>query len=311
MNQTIEKIIEDWQNNLITKQSAQEALITFIENGDDTLTRVEGLRNLGKIGLTEEHFKLIEHLIISDSNKDVRAQSILLLDNFFLQKALDPLKWALQFESDYKCLFFIVEALVRINSDKARQVLIEELNRIKKARYIDNTKDYSNKGFKKSIKSLKIKELTIQELADIILNHIAISAIIAKFFLVFFKWEKGKIVSLDLSELGWNPNIWRQRYADKIRNLLDIPGLSYLNSLKILDLSHNLIENIEALKVLKELEHLNLRMNKIESEENIEFFKLLPNLKYLDITANKIKYKINPSDFEGVKITIDRGYSRI
>jgi Leucine-rich repeat (LRR) protein len=171
---------------------------------------------------------------------------------------------------------------------------MDEIKVIKKKKYIDKEKQYHNK-FKKSLKKLlknkKLKTLSCENLAEIIINYKTIEVLIKNFYTIYYKIDNGVVTGLDLSDLGWNVNVWRQKYAERIEEISEIVGLMNLRYLKSLDLSNNRIRNIKDLSKLKNLTHLYLSNNKLD-EDNLEFFEKMYNLKFLDIYRNEIAESI-------------------
>ena len=151
----------------------------------------------------------------------------------------------------------------------------------------------------------KIQSLTRKKVAEILLNYKTIENLIKKFLVVYYKTQNGLITSLDLSELGWNVNVWKQPYSERIEDLNQIPGLSNLKMLKSLDLSNNRIKNIKLLVHLRNLTDLKIANNKLEDFKNLNYIKEMNNLKYLDIRRNKIITKLDAKDFnKDLKILI-------
>ncbi|MFX1557666.1 MAG: leucine-rich repeat domain-containing protein [Promethearchaeota archaeon] len=304
MELTPKKILEEYQNNNLDKNTAIELLISLVENSDKDDVRIDSIKNLEKIdGTTDNIFKLCENLLISDLNAKIRNTSAKIIQNRFLNYALIPMKWALEYESDYECIITVIKTLKSINSNESKSILIEEIKRIKKKKYIDNANQYNNKSFRRDLKHKKIKNYNCKQLAEIIINFKTIQALIKKFYTVYYELENALVIGLDLSELGWNVNIWKQPYSDKIQDISEITGLMNLKHLKYLDLSNNRIKNIKSLMNLKELANLKISNNKIEDKANLKYLKNMANLRFLDLRENKIAENINIKEFdENLKI---------
>ena len=119
------KIFEDYKSNNIDRQSAIKSFISLIENSDNDETRVECLRNFEKIGIKgEEIFKFLENLLISDSCNDVRTVTAELIQNNFIEKALPVMKWAITYETDCECLYYVLSALKVINTEDSNEGVI-------------------------------------------------------------------------------------------------------------------------------------------------------------------------------------------
>jgi hypothetical protein len=222
------------------------------------------------------------------------------------------MRWALHYESDYHCLMEIIDALTKINSNQAKQILWDKIQRLKKRRYIDKRKNYPNRRFRKSLKIFlqerKYENVHVQELAEILINYLTIQRIIERFYTVFFKWENGLISELDLSEIGWNVNVWKQKYAERISDLSEIKEIQRLTQLKKLDLNNNRLSSIKQLTNLTKITHLYLSNNRLKDKKNIEYFKEFPNLKFLDIAGNEITRIIEREEMEGVYLVKRHGF---
>ena len=293
------KIYKDLKNKNLDKKSAAELLIILIENSEKDEVRLESVKLLEKIALKDDAvFKILENLLISDSNGKVRNLAAKYIKKSFLKYAIAPIKWAIQYESDYNCILSIIEMLITIDNEESKSILVNEIKKIKKTKYIDKSKQYKN-NFRKSLKSLfktkKMKTFSCKQLAEIIINYKTIEAMINKFYTLYFKIENGLVVELDLSDLGWNVNVWKQKYAERIEKISDIKGLMNLKHLKSLDLSNNRIKDIRDLINLENLTHLYLSNNKLNLE-NMNHFEKMLKLKYLDIHRNPIADKLNISE---------------
>ena len=71
--------------------------LTIIENTLETINKIHQQEiNIDKIPLDDKKtFKFLENLLISDSSEKVRISAALILQNLYLDKALEPMKWAL------------------------------------------------------------------------------------------------------------------------------------------------------------------------------------------------------------------------
>lgn len=285
------KVYQDLKENKLDRKNAAEILLLLIENSEDDDVRIESTRFLEKIGINNDKvFKVLENLLISDSNERVRYIAAGYIKHYFIDRALSPMKWALQYETNYDCTIKIIRTLVKIDDNEAKAILLDEIKRIKKRKYIDKDRQYPNKfkkSFKKLFKTKKIKTLSCEDLAEVIINYTTIETMIQNFYTIYYKVENGLVMELDLSDLGWNVNVWRQKYAEKVEELSEIVGLMNLKHLRTLDLSNNRISNIKDLIKLKNLTHLNISNNKLNID-NLKYFEKMDNLKFLDLHRNKI-----------------------
>lgn len=296
------KILEDYKNNNLNKQSAIKSLISLIENSDNDEIRVECLRNFEKIGIDgEKIFKFLENLLISDSSNDVRRVTAELIQKNFIKKALPVMKWAITYETDCDCLYYIINALKKINNEASKSVLIEEVRKIKKLKYLLPDSNISNKPFKKDLKKLfkaqKFEVLDL-ELADIIINFKIIAALKKKYYSVYYELENAKVIKLDLTDIEYEVRGWKSEFKNNIKELSEVPGLRYLKSLQFLYLSNNQITDLKYLLNLPELTHLYVSNNKIADSINLQYLKKMPNLTFLDISGNELVKKVNCDDFK-------------
>ncbi len=311
------KIYEDFRNNRINKSTAFDLLTSLIENSENENVRLEAIISLEKIGLKNNNlFNFLENLLISDSNSLIRNAAIKFLKHLFLEKAINPLKWAINHETDYECLVTIIQSLEEINSFESKSILVNEIKKIMKIKFLNKERRIENKKFrkilKKLIKSKKVINFTHKEFAEIIINYLTIVNLINKYPNVYYELDpqNGLIKELDLSDyleyevrgipFGWKNNI---------QSISEIIGLKYLTSLKKIDLSNNMIENVKELIHLKELTHIILTNNNISEIENLNYIRDLPNLEYLDLRGNKFGTNISLDKFDPkIRILLTKSY---
>jgi hypothetical protein len=305
MDLTPEKILEEFQKKNLNTDSAVELLTSLIENSNDEIIRLESFKILEKIGaIDNKSYKLIENLLISDSSWELRNAAALCISKKFQEKALEPLKWALQHEQKYDCLITIINSLVRINTKESKSILIDEVEKIRKKKYLFSDLKITNKAFKKEIKKLlKVKsivEFSHEDLADIIINYKTIIALKKKFFNVYYELDNARVKKLDLSDVEYEVRGWKSEFNNNITDLSEITGLANLAHLTHLYLSNNKVSNIKELTKLHHLSFLHISSNSISDVENIEYIKQMTNknLKSINIYGNTIANLINPSEFK-------------
>ncbi len=276
---------------------------SIVEKGqglEDRLACLEYLKELSKP--SQSIFHLLENLLISDLNTNIRAYAARYMMEKYLKNALSPMKWAIQYENNVRTYIVIIKALIKMNSEASKKILMRHLQIILDKKYIIGQRRYDNREFKKSIElrldGAGLDQLTSKELGDILINHKIISKLVQKYHYVFFKWEKGLISKLDLSELGWNvARSWEFVFEQRIENLSDIPGLTELKQLKRLNLSNNYLTNIKVLTKLDNLTHLTINNNQLEDPKNLYYLLQMDNLGFLSIKGNKIAYLVEKEDF--------------
>ena len=109
---TPDKIYQEYSTKSLDKTTAINLLISIIENSEEEHLVLDSLLNLKKIGdFNDKIFFLIENLMVSDSNEKIRCKAAELIQKYYLDKALEPMKWAVENEKDYKCLTIVINTL--------------------------------------------------------------------------------------------------------------------------------------------------------------------------------------------------------
>ncbi|MBD3253748.1 MAG: hypothetical protein GF383_01580 [Candidatus Lokiarchaeota archaeon] len=308
-NITPSKILEEYDRGTIDKLSALNLLITLINNSNDNNERcqcVKFLERLLHLGLPV--FKFLENLMVSDSHSEIRILSSSLIAKYFQNKAQKLLKWVLDHEKEYNCLVSAIQNLQSIEHPYAKELLVEEIQKILNTNYLIQGKSFTTKCFKKDLKRLAQKkqlcDFSKQELGEIIINYYTIKNLKAKFINVYYELENALITVLDLSDIEYEVRGWKAEFNNNIRELSQITGLSNLRNIKKLYLAHNYISDIKDLIHLRKITHLYLAKNQLVAPENLEYLKMFPDLRILDISGNPIAEKINLSDFRGVQIKL-------
>ncbi len=316
MELTPEKIFEDFNDKKIDKNTAVELLISLIDNTEYEDTRIECIEKLKQISVNNDKiFHYMENLLISDLNVKVRCAAAMYIKDFFRDKALSLIKWAIKYESDYYCLYTIIQTLVEINNDESKSILVDMIKNIRKTKYLDEKNRIENKKFKRSIKKLNKKEsikiYTHEELAEIIINYLTISTLTKKFYSVFFELEDALVVKLDLADVEYEVRGWKADFKNNIEEISEITGLENLHHLVHLNLSNNQISTIKELINLKSLTYLYVFNNKIKDLKELEYLKEISSLKYIDLSGNPITKHLsfdffNNGKFNDIKIVLKR-----
>jgi len=302
-----EEIYKAFVNNDINNKTALNLLVSIIEEGEDEYTRESSLNILEtRLGLFNiKVFDLSENLLLSDSNSRIRNAAARILKNKFLFKAIPLFKWVLQHESDLVCLITITESLVLIKNKESKIILLNELKKIMKLKWINKEKRIENNKHRRNLKRLfktkKISLFTQSELSEILINYFVIKNLSNSISNVFFELDasNGLISELDLSddleyEVKGTPWGWK----NNIKSISDIEGLNYLKNLKKINFTNNQIENLDDISFLKNITHLILTNNNLSNKKNIDYLKNLPKLEYLDLRGNDIVNKIHSLNFD-------------
>ena len=301
---------EKFLENEITKISLREYLISFIENSENEQDRIESIEILKEIDARDgKTFSLLENLLVSDHNSTVRKVAIQFLFQKYQEKTLSIIHWALDHEQDYECYTMIVHFLENIQTLQAKSLLIQEVNKIRKKKYLFDEKKTTNRAFRKDLKNLlksqKLEDLDNEILSEIIINFKTITTLKEKFYSVYYELENAVVSTLDLSDVEFEVRGWKSEFKNEISKLTEITGLKNLKKLKTLYLSNNQISDIKDLIELKKLTHLHISKNLINDPKNIQYIKEMHNLEFLDISENGIADKINKKNFDTIVI-IDR-----
>jgi Leucine-rich repeat (LRR) protein len=297
MSSNPKEIYEDLKRGKIDKFTAVDLLIYLIGNNDNFEIREESINILRRIGIRNDKvFSVLENVILSDPIPEIRELGIQCLRELFEEKALTPLKWALDHEKSWQLLLYIISALNEINSYSAKSIFIDKIKRLNNYKFI--------KSLTYLIESEEIQNLDALELLKIVKNYIVINYIEETLKEVEYKVLCGLVVELDLGFISDNTYGWKifknlsefigvMSYLEKLRlnsnKLGKIPNSIFsLNSIVHLDLSYNNINELQdSFNSLKSLKYLNLGFNQIT--EIPPSIGSLEKLKLLDLNHNRIK----------------------
>ncbi|MFX0021913.1 MAG: leucine-rich repeat domain-containing protein [Candidatus Hermodarchaeota archaeon] len=327
MSLTPKSIYKDLKKKNLDYSSALDLLITLIENTDDFSTRLESIGVLEKIQAKDDKtFVLLENLLISDSNEIIRNKAASLIQYHFLDKALDPMKWALEHENAIMCLVTIILTLSKINNIKSKAIIIDKL------KYFYQQENKYNLGL--VFQNKEIESLSIQVLANLLINYYFIKSLKSKYGYIKYEFnELGYIIKLDLTNVdpqgisisNFLDLVHSLKYIEELdmrfNNLSELKEISVeSDSLISLDLSYNKIYNLpNSICKLKSLKNLNLKSNRLRdlpdslsSSKSIQTLnirnnmlthipkaiKSFKNLKILNLHGNKldsIDFELNNS----------------
>ena len=116
---TPEKICNDFFNGSMSRNEAEELLVSLVESSEDMNIRIDSIDAFEQIGISNKRvFDILEDCLISDENPLIRvaaAKSLLLL---FPKKGFRPLKWSIQNEQSVFVLIPLFDLLETLdNSD--------------------------------------------------------------------------------------------------------------------------------------------------------------------------------------------------
>lgn len=226
MKMNLKKIFEDYREHKITESYFIEALSTIVDNSHDLKLRRRILKFLGKSDLkSNKLFELLESLLISDEDEVLRNITVLILRNQFLEKSYKPMKFSIKHEESPLCLKTIYESLLE---------------------YIDHL-PYS--------KSLDTRAFLLQEVMDIKIKEFKIG------FERLLELETQDNISINELK-AILINYYTYLYLKKVFWRIKIE-INECRVTKVDFLFKSIKEVPEALKNLKDLEHLILRYNKL------------------------------------------------
>ncbi|MHA2392714.1 MAG: leucine-rich repeat domain-containing protein [Promethearchaeota archaeon] len=291
------KIYEDLESEKIDKLTAVDLLIYLIGNSENVEIREESIKIFHKLGIKNDKvFSVLEDVLVSDPNMEIRELSIQCLKDLFKEKAISPLKWALDHEKTWQLLLYIVSTIHDLNSHNTKSLFIDKIKRLNNYKFIKSLTDL--------IKNEEIQLLGLSKLAEIVKNYIIINYIEETIKEVEYEVFEGLVVELNLAYASDNTYGWKilkylsefigamgnlTRLELKSNKLGKIPDSIFsLTSITYLDLSYNNINEIPNLFTNKlSLKHLNLGYNQItEIPPSIGSLK---NIELLDLNHNKLK----------------------
>ena len=277
MELTPDKIYKDYLKNHLDKHSAARLLLSLIENSDSDKIRIDCIREISRIGIKDENtFKILENLLISDSNETIRNTAALTLRSNYLDRIFEPMKWALVHEESPDCLETIYETLITIiqkykedSNPLTKSILRSEVGKIRRKEF--------KLGFEILCERKQIYSFTKKDLSEIVINYFTLLLLEKSYWRIKYKIEKCKITELDFIFKG----------------IISLPeAIKHLGDLKILILRYNqLIQLPDWIDSLQSLEELNVNVNNLNELPNS--IGMLNSLKELSLWKNELTYLPN------------------
>ncbi len=304
------KVFESFKNNEFDKSTVVKYLQLIIEDSTHEGARIKSLKYLDKIELkSEEIFKFLENLLVSDANYLIRAAAAEIMIKRFLEKVEVVIEWVFKHEKSALCLLTIHKSLEDLGSEKARSLkrfMEESLGSWCIIEYgliptealglelLSRLLGEGNSGWE--LIDFKIENGFVFSLSiegPVPPTYDVINANLFKFFsqLTELTIEGGYID--DFSDLK---KLTKLRLIGSENIMLDnmdvLNGLDSIVNLKELDLSWNEINEIKGLDNLKNLTILRLTNNEIIEIKGLNNLKKLTTL---NLANNKIKYITEPN----------------
>jgi len=279
--------------------------------------RLESLQLLKKISLnfdnnggkSDSMINFFENLFISDTDEKIRNEAALILCYDYKEKALNPMRWALHHEESPLCLQTIFNSLISIvknlektNKPVAKLIMIHEIKQI-------DDKDFKI-GFETLESTKGVKNFSLRELADILINYFAIVYLKKIYWRLKYTIDKCKIIELDFIFKGLTilPNAIKnltnlKNLTLRYNQLTEIPD--WIESLYVLESLNLNVNNIN--KLPKTIGHLSrlkeLLLWKNELQDLPNSICSLQSLKYLNLRLNQLK--LLPKDLGNLINLID------
>lgn len=293
-----DKIYDNFTNNCLNKKDAADMLITFIENSDDYMLRIEALEIVEKIGLkTKKIFKILENWVVSDEMQIFRAIALKIIADLFPKKSIDTLKWVLSTikqANEYKTHFIFATLFELVYW--THENYLSNFRKEVKEKLDPFIQSYVKEG-------VVLHEAVILALLEIQYGNIKIRKRELKDFLQITSNEhlyytindSGHIIGIYITGriLFIPQNLYELRFLEELELrgtlITSIPkSIDKLTSLKILNLGGNHIKEVpDTIGIFSELKKLNLSNNKIQ--EFPDAISSLISLEELDLHQNYIK----------------------
>lgn len=295
MNLTLDHVMWLFSQGYLDKKKTTENLIFIIDNSDDEKERIGSLKFIDSFNLqTNDYYKLLERLMISDCNADIRSLATFLIGQRFIKNSFEPMKWAINNEKSPIVLFSIIDVLEKMSSNESKELIRKILFQL-----IDEHKeDYLNK-YRSIIKRLlnehKLGNFSQEQLINILRNFLTILCISKSYPNFSYDLDKERMIvsELDLSDLELEPKGLPIGWKNNIKNITEIKGLDNLKHLKKLNLANNQLEHLKGLEKLQDLEYLNLSNNKIYDINELSFLNKLSKIGLLDLHGNQVVNNIS------------------
>lgn len=117
-------IYSKFENEEIDKSSALYYLKSILENTGDVTLKIDTIEVMGIIKPeSQEYFKFLEHILISDKNYQVRGLSAKIIIENYPKLAFEPIRWILEREESDLCLELITNAIIKSTNPNLESLL--------------------------------------------------------------------------------------------------------------------------------------------------------------------------------------------
>jgi Leucine-rich repeat (LRR) protein len=266
-------IYQNYIKNNINRAEVIKILSSYIENSYKLNLRVESLKVLNQVaGKNNDVFKILETILISDENEELRVLALKSLIRNYLDESIESLKWTILNEKSP-----LVLKILKNNTINGKTKFSEIFRKIFSERFQKIANDY-NLAVQEAPVLIDLRfDLSRNIYSDFIYDNYSICVIreshIRELSLSFKNSIPESIGSLKMLET----------LDLRCNNLISLPkSLIQLKKLKYLNLSWNNLINIPSfLYKMKSLEFLDLSNNNIQTiPESIKKMKRLKTFFY-------------------------------
>jgi len=138
---TPEKICNDFFNGSMSRNEAEELLVSLVESSEDMNIRIGCIDAFEQIGIINKRiFDILEICLISDENPLIRAAAAKIFLLLFPKKGFRPLKWSIQNEQSVFVLIPLFDLLETLDNSDLEIYSKEIIKRfeILASKYIDD-----------------------------------------------------------------------------------------------------------------------------------------------------------------------------
>jgi hypothetical protein len=278
------QIIEQVKDGSLSKSDAAEILISLIEGSEDSKIRAESIIGLDKIAFkTEQIFKIIENILISDNNPFVRNAAAQVITHHYVKEGLNSLKYAITHEKSPLVMKTIFEFLRNFKEPRLA-FLNEELNKWMEKFALEIGVAREEAKFFLDLEALFVDGNENYE----------IDTSIYKYFKKLTNFKNGEpwlaINNEHVEILNFNYYNWKflKDNKDNIESFMSLGSADlFLSSIQNLNFNYNNSVKIpESIGLLKYLKNLNLSRNKLTIIP--DSIRSLTSIEKLDLSHNNL-----------------------
>jgi hypothetical protein len=286
------EIYRKYKDGALKETTALDLLRSYIEHSNNPDIRSKSLEIIQKIDVKNINlFLLLENILISDSDRNLRRLSAEMIVKTYLKKGLTALRWALRMESSPDFFYSIFELLKQRDTELTRSFVIREIKEILKRRDIYPIHYYIGE-LRTIFSKTDYTEFSLNELISMLHNFKFIDHLLKRNEIAFYEVKEGFISKLSL-------------YPIKRKRLSEINGLKELTSLEGLGISGEI--ELDCLNKFKDLRTLVIENN---PHMELEIIKNFTKLEILVISGCKLKQINHLENLQNLK-RVDFEYNNL